>query len=643
MMNPASGPQVPGSAQVESSSILRAAQSLRQEQVNPRDMNASILAMQDFGEAVAGLAKVPQSFSEKLFAAQNAADIARADVIMREAQASYQQKMLDLPEDKWVEGWGEELGKVRERIAGIGLSQAAQAQLGPDLMRWESATAIQIGTQSVKQRIDRNRQAIDNAVMSAELAGDFGLALKHIDEGVRTNLLLPEEGEARKIKIEERQIEKNRIAQEELISADIAVDPKNAVLELEKAEKGEKGKYEGLDPVRARRLKGVARREEKYQKADTRRELHAAILNGEITDKATLESRAGGVLDAVEIRSLEKTMGQEISFDPEAVSKLRTQIKSYDGAQDQDMRKYNEIVTAIETTIPQHLQGPLASEINQVWNATARESKSLNPKQKFAGSLMSVMDRMGDDGIFGPTGKDKKGNIVSPEQHMETWSKVETAKEEMRAWLENDPTADPAKAMEKMRSVVGADAANAAAKGFDLSKPTGGWGLDYLENITRGPSPMPMPFMQKTKAELESASKMTNLTGQMKEMEGFSEKAYWDSGQWSIGYGTKAKSKDEVITREEAESRLQSELGGHRRRIIEAARKYGHELTENQLLALTSFDYNTGAGPSVLSSKDMATVRNRIGLYVYSDKNDQAPTSGLVNRRKKEIELFDTP
>ena len=35
-------------------------------------------------------------------------------------------------------------------------------------------------------------------------------------------------------------------------------------------------------------------------------------------------------------------------------------------------------------------------------------------------------------------------------------------------------------------------------------------------------------------------------------------KAYWDEKQYSIGFGTKAKSKDEVITHEEALSRLEA-------------------------------------------------------------------------------------
>jgi len=46
------------------------------------------------------------------------------------------------------------------------------------------------------------------------------------------------------------------------------------------------------------------------------------------------------------------------------------------------------------------------------------------------------------------------------------------------------------------------------------------------------------------------------LVEQIKKEEGFRAKAYWDVKRWSIGYGTLAKSKDDTITKEEAEKRL---------------------------------------------------------------------------------------
>lgn len=50
------------------------------------------------------------------------------------------------------------------------------------------------------------------------------------------------------------------------------------------------------------------------------------------------------------------------------------------------------------------------------------------------------------------------------------------------------------------------------------------------------------------------------LLEQLKKDEGFVSKAYWDNKQYSIGYGTKALNKDEVISREEAEKRLDVHL-----------------------------------------------------------------------------------
>lgn len=46
----------------------------------------------------------------------------------------------------------------------------------------------------------------------------------------------------------------------------------------------------------------------------------------------------------------------------------------------------------------------------------------------------------------------------------------------------------------------------------------------------------------------------------IKKFEGFSPKAYWDYYHYSIGYGTRANSPDEVITQQEAEIRLRKHV-----------------------------------------------------------------------------------
>ncbi len=121
-----------------------------------------------------------------------------------------------------------------------------------------------------------------------------------------------------------------------------------------------------------------------------------------------------------------------------------------------------------------------------------------------------------------------------------------------------------------------------------------------------------------------------------------SYKAYWDNKQYSIGFGTKAKSKDEVITHEEALARLSKETAKARKSVIGIMKKYGYDFTNSQVDALTSFGYNLGA-----TSLEEVTKKGTRGIeeisdamleYVYADGKKQ---DGLIKRRKAEYNLFN--
>ena len=126
----------------------------------------------------------------------------------------------------------------------------------------------------------------------------------------------------------------------------------------------------------------------------------------------------------------------------------------------------------------------------------------------------------------------------------------------------------------------------------------------------------------------------------VKEMESFIPEAYGDYKQTSVGYGTRAKSEGEVLSKEEADARLREELSMHAGRIDGAAQKAGVTLSDNQRNALISFDFNTGRGGYLLetSNGDMQEVKRRLLLYTKAGGEE---LKGLVNRRKREAELFD--
>ena len=133
---------------------------------------------------------------------------------------------------------------------------------------------------------------------------------------------------------------------------------------------------------------------------------------------------------------------------------------------------------------------------------------------------------------------------------------------------------------------------------------------------------------------IDAPAQTQNLISFLQDAEGFSEKAYWDNKQWSIGYGTRS-SAGEVITKEEAAQRLNEEIASHAERIDMAQEEAGIVLSEGQRNALISFDYNTGEGVSVIKrfGGNPAAMKQKMMEY--------AQSKGLANRRLKEIALFD--
>lgn len=134
-------------------------------------------------------------------------------------------------------------------------------------------------------------------------------------------------------------------------------------------------------------------------------------------------------------------------------------------------------------------------------------------------------------------------------------------------------------------------------------------------------------------------------------LEGFEPVAKPDYKQWSIGYGSgynwdqnRPVQKGDIINKETAKRWL----------LIEAQKEYTKvrslvkvPITDNQLIALSSFAYNAGNGALASSTllkllnsgADDATVAAQFDRWVYVD-NPPVVNIGLQNRRKAEKALF---
>ena len=108
------------------------------------------------------------------------------------------------------------------------------------------------------------------------------------------------------------------------------------------------------------------------------------------------------------------------------------------------------------------------------------------------------------------------------------------------------------------------------------------------------------------------------------------------SGVWTIGYGhTAGVSKGQVITQEQAESFLKSDLDKYEKYVTAT----GLALNQNQFDALVSFTYNCGAGSlkKLIAGRTLPEIAEAMLLY---NKGGGKVLAGLVRRREAERKLF---
>ena len=117
--------------------------------------------------------------------------------------------------------------------------------------------------------------------------------------------------------------------------------------------------------------------------------------------------------------------------------------------------------------------------------------------------------------------------------------------------------------------------------------------------------------------------------------------AYWDYKQYSIGYGTKANSADEVITEAEADKRLRETLAVSQKTVLEHSKKYNYDFNQNQVDALTSFVYNLGPGAlnqlTANGTRSVEEIARKIPEY---NQAGGKVNTGLVARRQQEFAMF---
>lgn len=128
----------------------------------------------------------------------------------------------------------------------------------------------------------------------------------------------------------------------------------------------------------------------------------------------------------------------------------------------------------------------------------------------------------------------------------------------------------------------------------------------------------------------------------LKVQEGFTPKAKWDYKQYTNGYGTRAKSSDEVIDKVEAEKRLLIEAA-HAEKMVE---DFAPDAPKGVKQALTDLTFNLGTVwqhqglGQLINAKDYAGAKERILQYNHAGGE---VLEALTKRRASEAAMFDNP
>lgn len=136
----------------------------------------------------------------------------------------------------------------------------------------------------------------------------------------------------------------------------------------------------------------------------------------------------------------------------------------------------------------------------------------------------------------------------------------------------------------------------------------------------------------------------------IKDKEGYSDKAYKDGSQYSIGYGTVAKSPTETIDKTEAELRLRKEIDQAAILTNKELTSRGiTNLTQYQKEALISYTYNRGVGRQDNTNGLRQLLSNSSPTWESISSNMpkywgtvESAKEGLINRRQAEVYYANT-
>ena len=619
--------------------IAGAASLLRQDTLPVAAFGGTEDTFKAFGEAGTRLANIFGNYAQSMAQAADEGNFAAADRLVTEAKAAHAVETSTMPESQWADVWQKKyLPKLQEQIGAMTMTPAGHKRL-------QAWWTDQQGNTNADIAISANKQFIQNATqeglafaererLNGNTENAFGIvgrlaARGMISSGDKERILLGWEKED-KAKTNET-VWANTIADVQAYHA----DPNNTLdglsKEIDEAIASKTWKTDHFPQYNGKRqellrLQSVIKSEERDALITRKRDALEAIVSNQFQDADEIRKTYVGLLPQTEVDNLVATF--EMTPDQIATRlaqqpALRRMVREYRPQDDPDGIIETNLISAIHGQ-PAGFQQSLLEDLRE----SKRQSK---PEQSsYVEDLLKLANEKFKQGEYGKWRMDTNGN---PKDVQNEWAparmRLSERTDAFRAWARKNPqeASDPMAVNKAWNEIETDFYQKDKAAGFSGKQPA----------MMQPPDPAAVKARVQDARKGASAAQSGTFLDWMKNEEGFSPTAYWDSGQTSVGYGTRGK-PGEKLTEEEAAKRLTDELSASEKRVNDAADKYGVNLTPSMREALASFDYNTGVIDKVMARKDPTKIAEAMLLYKHADA--KAKDGVLEKRRQREVQWF---
>lgn len=596
-------------------------------------------AANNLAQTVGGIAEGMWKQNEQLQQINNEGKLADLQTQFQLAAVQYETDLAGNNDPStWVAGLQKKLSDKAQELKIDQENPAIKQAFNKWRAGFEGKQVVNLERDGKLYSIEQARIANNNNVGLAVDRGDYEGAFKLID-GLST--LSPAEKDSRKNQI-------NGIRAKREVESLVISDPKDALEWLQSDEYlKEPGASKELQQhgIKQAKIEFQRKQRESLGALDDDIKMGKFATEKELTERLEKEDYIEeGMRDEVLFHFQQsKPLDQETRFAlTDGMNDLHDAYKKGDITMEEYRIAHDGIAQVVYSFGARDGAGALRKRINDLdpaaWNGQELKASGTSESMRTVQRLAKTFE---DSGAFGKVTDEEAAKLAPLDlanKRTEIFNTRARLEASMESWLKEHPNATQPDIDAQFKKEYLNNAAST------ILRPGGAWATepevqDYIKEVTK-PSDDPKGASSKISTE--------PIGGNLKEMvkhfeaggeeNGFHEKAYWDYGQWSIGYGTRSK-EGEVIDKAEAERRLDSELSLHKKRVLAANENLKLDLKPNEIDALTSFDYNTGSLEKLLNggTRSKAEIASTMLLY-RNAKGKRLP--GLERRRIAEATLF---